>query len=893
MFLNLEKSRAEAKNIRILRSEDGKEIYNNKTNILKEQQRFYKNLYTSKKIQSTHHNRNTEQEIWNVDGETIEEENIEYLTRPISEEEIWDIIKQSPLNKSPGSDGLTTEFYKEYWHQVKNHLVRSLNYSMEKGELNISQKRGIITLIPKPQKDLEYLKNWRPITLLNQDYKYLTKLMANRLEKTMKNIISNDQSGFVKGRYIGCNIQRLQNMIESCKEKKEKGWIINIDFEKAFDTIEWSFIYKTLEVLGYPDKFIKWVKTLYNKIETCVINNGHTTEFFQPERGVRQGCPISPYLFILTTEIMNRWLKTKLLGYGINDNLRENYLISQFADDTSFALRENKEGIHKLFQCLQQFGEISGLKLNIAKTEIILLNNTESEGLPNRYKKFVKDEIHYLGCDISTNLRSTTKINIEKGVSKILKLTMKWKNRRTTLSGKIAIIKSLLIPQLTYVLTTMASPTEEEIKEINKELFSFLNSGGSEKIKRNTLIGEYEEGGYKMTDLESYIKAIKINWINRLLEIDGIWKKYLKDKISIDLKYFAKCNVKYEDLHFKLHKDNMWNEVLKEWCRENHSQPTTLQEILNQNLWLNSFIKIGKKCPIWKKWYNNDIKWIADLIIIDNENHRRFLTHEEINEMTENNINIMEYNSLISAIPIEWKRQIRDNDIMLNEDEEATYLINKLCETKKPMRKIYKKLKDRKMELPMKALNKWKLYIDGMIEDKEILKSHAKNHYSSINAVLRSFNCNFLNRNIPYNRRLTKMKKHDDSRCKECEKEETLEHLYWECPKRKKMWTKIKELYEYYNGSHLEIDKEKCLLGIFREETIKNNNVEKQRLLFLLVKHYIHINKCNEDKTPSELGLRRYIKKYLKIELTASERRGTQNIFREKWDGWIEWIEEE
>jgi hypothetical protein len=131
------------------------------------------------------------------------------LIREITEKELWGVIKSSPLNKSPGNDRFTTEFYKEYWPLIKNHLLTALNKELLRGELCTSQKRGVITLIPKPQKNLEELKNWRPITLLNQDYKYLTKILANRLEKTLPEFTSSDQSGFVKNRYIGCNIQRI------------------------------------------------------------------------------------------------------------------------------------------------------------------------------------------------------------------------------------------------------------------------------------------------------------------------------------------------------------------------------------------------------------------------------------------------------------------------------------------------------------------------------------------------------------------------------------------------------------------------------------------------------------------------------------------------------------
>jgi hypothetical protein len=834
-----------------------------------------------------------EQDIWNTEGESITIEDMENLTDSISENELWEVINNSPLNKSPGSDGLTTEFYKEYWLIIKHYLIKSLNHSLDRGKLNISQRRGIITLIPKPQKDLELLKNWRPITLLNQDYKYLTKILAIRLEKTMKTIISNDQSGFVKGRYIGCNIQRLQNMIESCSEEKTKGWIINIDFEKAFDTIEWPFIYKTLEVMGYPEKFIAWIKTLYNDIETCVINNGHTTEFFKPERGVRQGCPISPYLFILTTEIMNRWLKKHLNQYGIIDKNGQNYLISQFADDTSFSLREDNEGIHSLFNLLKNYGEISGLKLNINKTEIMVLNHTENNKMPTRYRRYIKREVQYLGCQISVDYKETTKKNIDKATDKMNNMIDKWMNRRTTLSGKIAIIKSLLIPQVTYALTTMASPDIETVKNINKKLFKFINSGGGEKIKRNILIGEYEEGGFKMTDLESYIRAIKINWMTRLLNIDGIWKEYILEKIGMNIEYFSKCNVIYKDLHFRFPKNSMWDEVMREWCSENFTNPETYQEILNQNLWRNSHIKIGNKTQFWKKWYDNDIKWVADLILIENNGNSRFLTLQELNDLSDTSLKQMEYNSLLSALPKKWKQMIKSEDNYTLEEDRNEPLIISLIDAKKPMRKIYMKLKNKKAETPENAMNKWREKISTNMTNKEMLKAHTNNHYITINAAIRSFNCNFFNRNVPYNSRLVKMEKLPDKNCMQCKVEETLEHLYWDCPNRKRIWEKIKEIYEYYNGSPLLIDKKKCLLGIHDiDNEEKKHLIEQQRWLFLIGKHYLHINKCREDAIPSENGIVRYIKRFLKIELLSSEKKGTQNLFRGRWDGWMEWIEE-
>ena len=189
------------------------------------------------------------------------------------------------------------------------------------------------------------LKNWRPITLLNQDYKYLAKILANRLKAILPEIISTDQSGFVNNRFIGSNIIRIQNLIEMCKEEEIEGILINIDFEKAFDTIEWDHLLRAMAFFNFPIKFIDWIKCFYTNIETCIINNSNTTKMFQPSRGVRQGCPLSPYLFVITVELLSLWIKQNPYIEGIKSKQGDDYTISQFADDTSMAIINHKNNI--------------------------------------------------------------------------------------------------------------------------------------------------------------------------------------------------------------------------------------------------------------------------------------------------------------------------------------------------------------------------------------------------------------------------------------------------------------------------------------------------------------------------------------------------------------------
>ena len=232
-FFDLEKKNNIKKHIRKLKLSNGI-VTTDPVKIDSEIEHFYSKLYKAN-------------EIIDHDDTFIATENVPKLTQqerdfcdgPITENECKLTLKTFKKSKSPGNDGLTCEFYMKFWDLLQKPLVKSFNAAYNAGELTISQRQALITLIEKTGKDRESLKNWRPISLLNLDYKLLSKSISIRMQQYLPKLIHQNQSGFVKGRFIGDSVRIIQDLMAYMDQKKLNGILLFVDFEKAFDTIEW------------------------------------------------------------------------------------------------------------------------------------------------------------------------------------------------------------------------------------------------------------------------------------------------------------------------------------------------------------------------------------------------------------------------------------------------------------------------------------------------------------------------------------------------------------------------------------------------------------------------------------------------------------------------------
>ena len=268
-FLNLEKQHQSSNSITKLINENG-EIAQNDKKILNHIEHFYSKLY------KTNHPNEAD-----IDSYLLNIKSLNILTTqdlhlcegPISKQESEQALSKMKGNKSPGLDGLSIEFYKCFWPEIGDLVVDSFNEAFEDNMLSENRNTSIVSLIFKKGERTD-LKNYRPISLTNTDYKLLAHILANRLHNVLDKIISPDQTGYIKKRFIGTNIRKILDTIEYLSIEQKTGIMLFLDFEKAFDTVEWSFLFKVLKKFNFGNEFIKWIKLLYKKPSATFKNNG-------------------------------------------------------------------------------------------------------------------------------------------------------------------------------------------------------------------------------------------------------------------------------------------------------------------------------------------------------------------------------------------------------------------------------------------------------------------------------------------------------------------------------------------------------------------------------------------------------------------------------------------
>ena len=356
------------------------------------------------------------------------------------------------------------------------------------------------------------IKNWRPLMLQNDDVKLVSKTLAIRMMAVLPKLIGVNQLAYVKGRFIGEGAKIIEGIIEFVKQTEGGGYLLAIDFEKAFDSVEWEFLWHTLSSFGFPVKFINMMKMLYSDVEACVINSGTTSKYFPITRGVKQGDPPSGYLFILVAELLLIKFRSNKAIQGIEINRME-VKLSAYADDINNFLRDLNSVKNTLVE-LDKYEKVSGLRCNPEKCEIMSLGNSTKEDIEfcGHKLKWVS-EIVICGIIFGINSHDLTSKNYEPVTEKLISKLNMWKMRDLSLIGKIQVLKTYGISQVQDVMNVI-EPTTEILNNLNKIIFNFLWGGNTDKVKRKAMISDYDQGGLKAPDIFIIHKVQRIMWVS-------------------------------------------------------------------------------------------------------------------------------------------------------------------------------------------------------------------------------------------------------------------------------------------------------------------------------------------------------------------------------------------
>lgn len=572
-FLGLEKRRSRDSTITTLIDDEGQSITDSKS-ILNMERDFFTKIYKEDPT-----NLDPIEDLPRTENDVPKISDISniLINRPFSEEEFLASLKELNKGKAPGSDGLTPEFYITFWDLLKHDFMESITFSIDRGRLSDQQRTGIITLIPKKGLDRRYLSNWRPITLLNTDLKIMSKALANRIQTCIKEVVSEDQTGFIRGRSIGTNLMNTQSVIDYTDATDKPGFILALDFSKAFDMVRWQLIEEALYLFNFGEFIISVVKTLFSDIKSCVVNSGFSSGFFYPTRGIRQGCCASPSLFTLAVELLAILVKknTEITGITIGNRTA---VISQYADDATFFIQD-AQAVKHLLCLLERFSVLSGLRINVHKSHLLLLGKHKD---PPSSIGGIKttDQVKILGIVYKAHMREDEHfaLNFEDRIFKIQQICCAWINRILSLKGKITLINSLMISVLQYPSSYSYTPTRVWT-EVKKIVAGFLWNNGRSKIAYNLMIQDIPAGGLKLADFETRIQAAHISMIRRAWHNPNtIWASTLslavgspnlRDTLISKTRLVHKLSTHYPT----------FKQILQTWMKFHSSQPKSEEEV--------------------------------------------------------------------------------------------------------------------------------------------------------------------------------------------------------------------------------------------------------------------------------------------------------------------------
>ena len=859
---------------------------------------YYKTLYASRE------NERTTTDIQDFLGNNIITKTLTHAQRDKMEglltmEEMTIYTKQIKNNKSPGSTGYTGNFYKFFYNSIKHRLLKSINYSRTVNTLSTPNRLGIITLIPKGSKDQQLLKNWRPLTLLTTYYKIISGCIANRIKPALDTLIHPNQKAYLKGRNIGEVTRNTIDIMHYAKENNLTGLLLLIDFEKAFDSISFNYIKDTLKHFQFGDDIIGWITLLLKNFTAVTTHAGNISTPFNIARGCRQGDPIARYLFILCIEILSIKLRNTDTIAGFKMGVHT-HLLDLYADDiTLYLLRHNditqtENNIRNTLKVFEDFKSLSGLKLNLDKTNIAWFGKNPNQpsictDIPIKWTK----DFTLLGLHFDTELK-TLKDNFDKGHEKIKTMLNRWCYRDLTPYGKITIIKTLGLSKLTHIATAIPVLHHEQTKALEQTFFNFLwgrtltNNAVNKVAKSDTMIPE-KLGGMGMVNIAKFWQSLQLTWLRKLTTSNSFWVKILGhelQKIGYHINHILYSS-STELLHISNNLTNpYWAEILKTAATAISLHPYSFPKDIQLAPLCHNPLFTDNNTHIPKTLFQNGLpRQLADII---DPHTNSIKTLQEINEDFNTELTPENYTTVTNAV----RNGCNSLGIILQNthpktNPRHTQLTHLLALQHKGCNK-YNIVLQKKTHLeynPAQIEAKWHTELNTTFSIQTWDKHWRKIGQIKYNNKAKWIQYQILCHCLKTNSHLHHMIPHIQNTCPFCEKEntpDTISHCMYNCDYTKQLWLEFKTLIEnsttLMNTPNTHQTVNTVLFGIKDQPQSTPLNT-----LYLYTKQYIWNTRFRTGTKPNIAGLKHKLLKDIENIKHIYTIRNQDTIFDLEW----------
>ena len=499
----------------------------------------------------------------------ISSTDIDSLLAPISSEDVKNAFFDINPLKAPGSDGFGGKFYQAYWPIIGPELITAVQSFFHHGKLPPSLNHTLITLIPKKEAP-ESPDHFRPISLINTIYKAISKILVTRLRPILQREISPLQNAFTRDRSIHDNLLIAKEALNTFRKSKNKtGWCaLKLDMEKAYDRIEWDFLWQTLKAFGFPPTWVSWIQECVSNVSYSIKVNGQPSPWFRPSRGLRQGDPLSPYLFILCMEVLIRKLtlqshsRTSGIGFKLHPRTATVPCL-MFADDSLPFCKATSTACTNLKTVLDNFCALSGQLVNFHKSTIIFSRTvppTRKTALASHFNMLPNSSLgRYLGIFFSTYHPS--KADLSHIVQKTQQRISLWESGFLSKAGRLTLIQSNLeaLPSYTCASTMLPAKIAKSIDTLHRNFFwrQHKDKNATPLIAWDRICTLKAQGGLGLRQTLPMNKAFlaKLSW-KILTEPHNLWVQLVTQKYLRGQSFFM-CTPKPTD-------SPIWRKILQQ-----------------------------------------------------------------------------------------------------------------------------------------------------------------------------------------------------------------------------------------------------------------------------------------------------------------------------------------